>query len=306
MLNGNVETKVVTLKELDEFLMPLSNEEYVQLEKSILLEGCRDSLITWERNDAELVLVDGHNRYKICTIHDIPFCVKRLTFSDIEEVKEWMIDNQMGRRNLNPDQLSYYRGLKYLALRKRKGGYENIKSKGQNEPSTSNLLSANFNVSESTIKRDSKFAEGLNIIGATNPQLKSKILLGEVKVKKSDIQVLSDAKEPSNIKIQSKLDLWSEVQAIKDIRDNYRLKTLRDELSDEVETSIKQIESNRRERTNGLLHRETSDLLEREGKFIEIEEMILSAINRAIIHRDMEAISEIRKLIERLELELFS
>mgnify|MGYP002336488951 CR=1 FL=1 len=75
-----------------------------------------------------------------------------------------MVDNQIGRRNLTADQMSYYRGLKYLALKKAKGGYENIKSKGKTEISTSKFLSEQFNVSESTIKRDARFAEGLNTI----------------------------------------------------------------------------------------------------------------------------------------------
>lgn len=285
--------EVSVLSELKEFLVPLAEEEYKQLEQSIQAEGCRDNLIAWERSPTELVLIDGHNRYSICMKNNIPFALTKVSFSDIEEVKEWMIDNQLGRRNLNPDQLSYYRGLKYLTFRKRKGGYENVKSKGKNEPSTSELLAGQFKVSESTIKRDSKFAEGLNIIGKSNPELKTKILKGETKVNKGDIQVLPDAKNASNIVIRNEADLFN------------KAKVIRNEILDDVESSIQKIENERIEKARESLQSKEPLFLEREDRLTKIKGMILSAINRAINNRDIKAIDELKKLIERLEHELF-
>lgn len=74
---------------------PLSSDEYSTLEKSILDEGCRDKIITW--NDT---IVDGHNRYEICTKHNIPYSTEDRDFESRDSVKVWMIDNQKGRRNL--------------------------------------------------------------------------------------------------------------------------------------------------------------------------------------------------------------
>jgi hypothetical protein len=105
-----------------------------------------------------------------------------------------MIENQIGRRNLTQDQLSYYRGFKYLSLRKKKGGFGNIKSKGSTKESTALWLSKEFNVSESTIKRNAKFAEILNLIEKADPTLKSKILMGKIKVKRSKINALTESK----------------------------------------------------------------------------------------------------------------
>ena len=45
-------------------------------------------------------LVDGHNRYEICTKHDLPFSILDKEFADSGAAKLWMIDNQNGRRNL--------------------------------------------------------------------------------------------------------------------------------------------------------------------------------------------------------------
>lgn len=177
-------------KELKSFITPLSKEELFTLKENILEEGCREPLIVWKKSAEESVLIDGHNRYSICTEFDIAYTTREVIFKNIDEVKEWMVDNQLGRRNLNPDQLSYYRGLKYERMKKKKGGYDKILSKGHSGPLTSEILASEFNVSEKTIKRDSQYSRGLDLIGSQNPQLKINILLRETKIKKNDVQYL--------------------------------------------------------------------------------------------------------------------
>ena len=75
---------------------PLTEEEYRGLEASILADGCRDALVLWGD-----VLVDGHNRHKICEAHGLPYKVMQKEFADRNEVLLWMLKNQLGRRNLN-------------------------------------------------------------------------------------------------------------------------------------------------------------------------------------------------------------
>jgi len=279
------------VKEIKDFIIPLSEEEFSQLEKNIIDEGCRDPLVVWVR-DGDLVLIDGHNRYKICQKHKVPFKIKKLSFASFEEVRTWMVDNQMGRRNLTPDQMSYYRGLKYLTLRKKKGGYSNVKSKGSSETSTSEALSEHFNVSESTVKRDAKFAEGLNIIGKSNPKLKTKILTGEVKVKKSDVQTIADAKDPDKIVIRNEADLYNKAKLIKD------------SIIDEVEINVKKISSERTEAARNVLKSKEPMFLNREDRLRKLKGMIISAMNRAIKESDLNAVKELRRLIEKLTEEL--
>ena len=74
----------------------LTPEEYASLEASLLADGCRDALITW--NDT---LVDGHNRYEICTKHNIPYSTVEKEFADENEVLIFIAKNQLSRRNLN-------------------------------------------------------------------------------------------------------------------------------------------------------------------------------------------------------------
>lgn len=288
----SIDHTVTILKELREHIIPLGEEELFLLEKSIIKDGCREPLIVWEKTDDQLVLVDGHNRFKICQKNNILFKVKKIKFASMEEAKLWMIDNQIGRRNLTPDQMSYYRGLKYLALKKKKGGYDNVKSKGQTETSTSEVVAKFFRVSESTIKRDAKFAEGLNIVGRTNPKLKTKILTAEAKVKKGDVQALSDAKNPDRITIKNEADLFNKAKAI------------REEVLAEVEVDLKNFEHKKIAGQHDALSLEPV-FLDKNDKLRRIKGMILSAINRAINEKDIKAIKELKKLVERLEGELF-
>lgn len=81
--------------EFQSLIPPLTFEEKKMLEESILNEGCRDAIVVW--NDT---IIDGHNRYEICTKHGIPFETVSREFEDRNDAIEWIIKNQFGRRNL--------------------------------------------------------------------------------------------------------------------------------------------------------------------------------------------------------------
>ena len=75
---------------------PLTPDEFSGLEKSILEEGCRDALIVWGN-----IIVDGHNRFNICSKHNIPYRTEFRDFPNREAAMLWMLQNQLSRRNLN-------------------------------------------------------------------------------------------------------------------------------------------------------------------------------------------------------------
>lgn len=88
-------------KEFKELIPPLSADEYKQLEENILTDGCREPLVTWNST-----IVDGHNRYNICTENNIPFNTVEKEFKGKEDAIHWIILNQFGRRNLTVVQRS--------------------------------------------------------------------------------------------------------------------------------------------------------------------------------------------------------
>ena len=75
---------------------PLTPDEFSGLEKSILEEGCRDALIVWGN-----IIIDGHNRFNICSKHNIPYRIEYRDFPNREAAMLWMLQNQLSRRNLN-------------------------------------------------------------------------------------------------------------------------------------------------------------------------------------------------------------
>lgn len=100
---------ITVLEELRIYIDPLTDDEYAALERSILAEGCRDALVLWGD-----ILVDGHNRYSICSKHGLPFqTVQNTRFKTMEDVHLWMIDQHLGRRSVS----DFQRGV--LALRKK-------------------------------------------------------------------------------------------------------------------------------------------------------------------------------------------
>jgi len=88
-------TQLKIKKEFKNLIPPLSDEEYHGLTESILTHGCRDTIKIWRG-----FIVDGHNRYEICQKHGIPYKTQKLRFSSKENAALWIVENQLGRRNL--------------------------------------------------------------------------------------------------------------------------------------------------------------------------------------------------------------
>ena len=92
---GGFRLNLIIDNEFRALISPLSLNEYQTLEENILTDGCRDSLVSWNG-----ILIDGHNRYTICTKHDLKFSVVEKPFDSRNDVCIWIIQNQLGRRNL--------------------------------------------------------------------------------------------------------------------------------------------------------------------------------------------------------------
>ncbi|MCG8310651.1 MAG: hypothetical protein MI975_24900 [Cytophagales bacterium] len=277
------------LDELKSFITPLSGEEIFTLKESLLVEGCRDPLIVWKKNNQERYLIDGHNRYRICTEFKLDYQTIEMSFKSLNEVKDWMVDNQLGRRNLSPNQLSYYRGLKYDRLKQKKGGYDKILSKGQNVPLTSEVLAKEFNVSEKTIKRDSQYSRGIEFIAVENPTLKTKILTGKAKIKKKDIQFLGNLESPKNRAYRNLADLLNEIQILKN----------RANKSNEAEQIRKQDEQNQ---AAADYLKETDILFKtKEEQIKRVKARIVSQINNCIKVKSPDSFEQLNKLTSQLK-----
>ncbi len=91
------EREITTLPEFSELLPPLGEEQLAVLKADLLKNGCYSPIIVNE----DMVIVDGHNRRKLCEELSIPYKIAVFEFGDLLEAKQWALDTQKGRRNLD-------------------------------------------------------------------------------------------------------------------------------------------------------------------------------------------------------------
>jgi len=145
--------------EFKSYVRPLTDEEYEKLKESILAEGIRDPLVVWKN-----VLLDGHHRFKLAQEHGLEYKTVEVDLPDIWAAKDWIIKNQLGRRNLTEQEASYYRGKLYESRKLRQGG--DRKSKAQNVLliNTAEEIGKEYGVSHMTVKRDAEFSKSVDKI----------------------------------------------------------------------------------------------------------------------------------------------
>lgn len=92
---------IIIDKEFQALIPPLSDDEFRQLEENCIRDGIRDPLVTWPQDDGNQILIDGHNRWEISAKNaGIPFKIVQMRFESRAEAKNWIIKNQLGRRNV--------------------------------------------------------------------------------------------------------------------------------------------------------------------------------------------------------------
>ena len=177
---------------------PLTEDELSQLEENILEEGLvLMPLIVW--NDT---IVDGHNRYRIAQTHPgIGFRTHEKNFNSKYEALSWICKNQLGRRNLTPQQKKYLIGQRYDAEKKTHGGdrKSNLpESSGQNDhliaaQKTRERIASETGTSESYVKRADQYAKGVDAAEEVLPGIKNDLLLGKFKPRETDVAAVARA-----------------------------------------------------------------------------------------------------------------
>jgi len=201
----------IIIDEEFQLLLPVLDEKtYALLEESLIQNGCLYPIVLW--ND---IIIDGHNRYEICTKHDIPFETVSKDFDSRDDVLIWIISTQVARRNLSPIQLSYFRGMHFNAdkrLVKNLPGHNQFgevfhHNDGKpKERSTAVRLGKQYKVSSATIERDAKVATAINTIGETSPDAKRKILSGDVSISRKQLRELAVGTDDDVTDVASKIE----------------------------------------------------------------------------------------------------
>jgi N6-adenosine-specific RNA methylase IME4 len=219
--------------EFRNYIRPLSNEEFEKLEASILSEGIRDPLVIWQG-----ILLDGYHRYKIAQEHGLEYKTVEVELPDRDAAKEWILVNQLGRRNLTEQEASYYRGKLYESRKLNHGG--DRKSTGNNFPlkNTADTIGDEYGVTGRTVKNDAQFSKAVDKVAIEiGEEAKQAILLGKAGVPKERVEQLIDIKQkaPEFIEpiLKGNIGLQEALKAIKKI-----------EREKEIEETLAEIESN--------------------------------------------------------------
>ena len=196
--------------ELRDLLPPLTDEEYKQLEKNIVENGFDKNFPIMEWHG---YVVDGHNRYKICKDHNITdYVVGTLAYETKEEVMGWMLDIQLGRRNLSPIQriaiAEKYRNIyekqarENLSLGGRNGGLSNSSKPSQKSSkalSVENKIDVRAKLAETAGVSTDTYSKGKKILDSDNEEVKSAVLSGEISINAGYNKIRENTKQKENI-----------------------------------------------------------------------------------------------------------
>ena len=172
--------------ELRDLLPPLTSEEYKQLEKNIVENGFDRNfpIMEWQG-----FIVDGHNRYDICKKHHIEPIIGTLAYKTKEEVMEWMLDIQLGRRNLTPIQkiaiTEKYRPIyekqakENLVNAGKMFGVGKEEKPSQNSSKAINKIDVRAKLAETAGVSTDTYSKGAKILNSDNEKLKQEVLSGE-------------------------------------------------------------------------------------------------------------------------------
>lgn len=182
-------------KEFKELIPDLSAEEFKQLEDNCINDGIRDKLIIWED-----YIIDGHNRFEIAGKHNLKFQTEEIAFDNEDEAKIFIINLQLGRRNL-------VEFVKIELMQKRK---EILMKKGKERMSEAGKgMSIIDRPSHSTREQLSKelkigtnkLAQAEIVIKKATPEVKQKLRAGEISINNA----YQDIKKEEKIKERTEL-----------------------------------------------------------------------------------------------------
>lgn len=161
-----METDLHISHRLRQLLPSLSKDERATLRANIEKAGRVREAIRWWFDGDQKVIVDGMHRWDLLTGTDIPYETEELHFGSYEEAEIWILENQLGRRNLfEPATFRRVLGELYNRTKTPRGGDRTSeKSKGHGVPlidDAAEKIGKSAGVSAKTVKRAAARVEAM-------------------------------------------------------------------------------------------------------------------------------------------------
>ena len=190
----SAERSPVILPEMAELLPPLSAEQLDALEADLIKNGCYAPIIVNE----DMVIIDGHNRQALCEKHDLPYTMAVFSFEDLLEAKQWALDTQKGRRNLEKWELGK------IALKLK----PEIEAKARANQGTRTDLSATLPESSDTVDTRKELAEAVGLGERTMGKV--------IQIDENAPDAIKEALDKKELSINKGYDLTRQLQDVPD------------------------------------------------------------------------------------------
>ena len=178
----------------------LTDDEYKLLEQSLIDSGCLDPIKCWGN-----IIIDGYNRYEICTRHGIEFTTSELIFENRQEVERWVVGYQLGRRNLTPEKYAVQLARLYAIVLKQDSLGDTVspnsdhsttsqvsvnkdrKTKSRRKDNTAQKVADEAGTNKRSVMRAVEYDKALDKLDERSPGIKDDILSGKLKMTKKEV-----------------------------------------------------------------------------------------------------------------------
>ena len=217
--------KIQIDEELADLLPKLSEDDSSSLTQSLLDNGFDQKfgrIKVWfpEDNDGTGYIVDGHNRYKICSKNGIElsdYCFEPVFFDSKEDVIKWMLENQLARRNLQTiqriaiaekyrpifekqakERQSEYHGNQYDKKREVPQNFVEVQNRKKQDNETNAKLAKMADVNRET------YRQAKRVLDSDNEEVKRRVLSGKTSISAGYRELRNNSNENSVPKKEEK------------------------------------------------------------------------------------------------------
>ena len=217
--------KIQIDEELADLLPKLSEDDSSSLTQSLLDNGFDQKfgrIKVWfpEDNDGTGYIVDGHNRYKICSKNGIElsdYCFEPVYFDSKEDVIKWMLENQLARRNLQTiqriaiaekyrpifekqakERQSEYHGNQYDKKREVPQNFVEVQNRKKQDNETNAKLAKMADVNRET------YRQAKRVLDSDNEEVKRRVLSGKTSISAGYRELRNNSNENSVPKKEEK------------------------------------------------------------------------------------------------------
>ena len=217
--------KIQIDEELKDLLPRLSEDDSNSLTQSLIENGFDQKfgrIKVWfpENNDGIGYIVDGHNRYKICSKNGIElsdYCFEPVFFDSKEDVIKWMLENQLARRNLQTiqriaiaekyrpifekqakERQSEYHGNQYDKKREVPQNFVEVQNRKKQDNETNAKLAKMADVNRET------YRQAKRVLDSDNEEVKRRVLSGKTSISAGYRELRNNSNENSVPKKEEK------------------------------------------------------------------------------------------------------